>query len=185
MRVRECACVRACVRVRVHAACARGTKSFNMFFQRVNDFLAESGGDGHFTETAPYVGIADSGLGGRAGPIEWGTVVPYLAYQIYAYYGDMRVLQQAYPGVQAFVQLILNVSAPNYFLENGLGDFGALDAPSKQLACSAFVIFNLDLAARIAITLGIRINTCVHAPHAYSHSYTHTHMHSLTRPMHT
>lgn len=39
--------------------------------------------NGGFTETAPYVGIQDSGLGGTAGPVEWGSLVPALLLQLF------------------------------------------------------------------------------------------------------
>lgn len=135
----------------------------SFYSKRVRDFLDEGAANGEFGETAPYVGIADSGLGGRAGPIEWGTVVPFLSWKLYTYYGDKRVLEEAFPGIELFVNLILNVSSPSYLLKNGLGDFGSLDAPSIELAASAFVIFNLDLAERIALVLGFSQNASTYA----------------------
>ena len=46
--------------------------------KRVADFSSSARSNGGFTETAPYVGIADASLGGGAGPIDWATVQPYL-----------------------------------------------------------------------------------------------------------
>ena len=39
--------------------------------KRVLDFLDAQRANGGFTETAPFVGIADAGLGGDSGPIGW------------------------------------------------------------------------------------------------------------------
>jgi alpha-L-rhamnosidase len=46
--------------------------------KRVADFSSSVRSNGGFTETAPFVGIADASLGGGAGPIDWATVQPYL-----------------------------------------------------------------------------------------------------------
>ena len=39
--------------------------------KRVGDYLDAQRPNGGFTETAPFVGIADAGLGGDSGPIGW------------------------------------------------------------------------------------------------------------------
>jgi alpha-L-rhamnosidase len=46
--------------------------------KRIADFSSSVRSNGGFTETAPYVGIADASLGDDAGPIDWATVQPYL-----------------------------------------------------------------------------------------------------------
>ena len=46
--------------------------------KRIADFSSSARSNGGFTETAPYVGIADAGPGGGAGPIDWATAQPYL-----------------------------------------------------------------------------------------------------------
>jgi alpha-L-rhamnosidase len=46
--------------------------------KRIADFSSSARSNGGFTETAPYVGIADASLGGGAGPIDWASVQPYL-----------------------------------------------------------------------------------------------------------
>ena len=46
------------------------------YAKTIQDFADEAAEDGWFTETAPYVGIADRGFGGRSGPIGWTVGVP-------------------------------------------------------------------------------------------------------------
>ena len=41
--------------------------------------------NGGFTETAPFVGMADAGLGGGSGPIGWQTFQPAVLLWLYKY----------------------------------------------------------------------------------------------------
>lgn len=47
----------------------------SMYAQRVTDFAIDQRSNGGYTETGPFLGIADNGLGGESGPIEWGYVI--------------------------------------------------------------------------------------------------------------
>ena len=61
------------------AACEMAMLNFDMsrlYRKSVEDLTDAARTNGGFTETAPYVGISDEGLGGGAGPIGWGTAQP-------------------------------------------------------------------------------------------------------------
>src|SRR5207248_2507350 len=59
------------------------------FYAKVaRDFGDAQRPNGGMTETAPFVGIADEGLGGGTGPVGWGTAHPLLLWQLYRHYGD-------------------------------------------------------------------------------------------------
>ena len=47
------------------------------------------------TETAPYVGVSDQGLGGDSGPIAWQIAHPVLQDKLWQYYGDRRMIERA------------------------------------------------------------------------------------------
>ena len=57
--------------------------------------------NGGFTETAPFVGISDEGLGDNSGPVGWGTAHPFLLWRLYQYYGDKRLLEENYEPAKA------------------------------------------------------------------------------------
>jgi hypothetical protein len=45
------------------------------------------------SETAPFVGIADSGMGGLSGPIGWDTAQTGLQWYLYRFFGDTQLLK--------------------------------------------------------------------------------------------
>ena len=66
------------------------------FYAKTLQDFADEATDGWFTETAPFVGIADRGFGGRSGPIGWTLGVPVMMRDLYRYYGDREVLARHY-----------------------------------------------------------------------------------------
>jgi len=62
--------------------------------------------NGGFTETAPFVGISDQGLGDKSGPIGWGTAQPLLLFQLRQYYGERRLLEQQYEATKKWLALL-------------------------------------------------------------------------------
>ncbi len=109
--------------------------------------------NGGFTETAPFVGIADAGLGGQSGPIGWGTAQPWLLWQLYQYYGDRRLLDQQYENTQRWLAL-LESCATNQILVNGLSDHESLVPKPQALTGTAFYFLNAKLVSQIARVLG-------------------------------
>ena len=109
--------------------------------------------NGGFTETSPYVGISDEGLGGGAGPIGWGTAQPYLQWLLYQYYGDQRLLEEQYETTKKWIALLQSCST-NYILDNGISDHESLDPKPRALTGTAFYYLNLELFSKIARTLG-------------------------------
>ena len=51
---------------------------------------------GGFTETSPYVGISDNGLGDMSGPVGWDTFQPMAIMWLYKYYGNVQIIEEAY-----------------------------------------------------------------------------------------
>ncbi|CAB9522605.1 K05989 alpha-L-rhamnosidase [Seminavis robusta] len=74
-----------------------------------------------FTETAPYVGIADKGLGFGTGPIGWQTFQPEALLWLYKYYGDIKTLRESFPHTKAYIDLLDNHQTDG--IQNGLGDW--------------------------------------------------------------
>jgi alpha-L-rhamnosidase len=109
--------------------------------------------NGGFTETAPYVGISDEGLGDKSGPVGWGTAHPFLLWQLYQYYGDKRLLEENYEPARRWIAL-LRSKAQDGILDNGISDHESLVPKPRALTGTAFYYFNVKLFARIARALG-------------------------------
>ncbi len=109
--------------------------------------------NGGFTETSPFVGIADAGLGEGAGPVEWGTAHPQLVWQRYIFYGDRKTLREQYPKAQRWLAL-LRKKAADGILDNGISDHESLVPKPTALTGTAFYYYNARLLEKMARALG-------------------------------
>ncbi len=119
----------------------------------VRDYADSVRPNGGFTETAPFVGISDSGLGQGSGPVEWGTAHPLLLWLLYRWHGDRRLVEEQYPLAVRFFDL-LEKSARDGILDNGLGDHETLVPRSTAVTGTAFYQRNAFLMERLARILG-------------------------------
>jgi alpha-L-rhamnosidase len=125
------------------------------YAKTVHDFADAQRPNGGFPEIAPDVGIAVEGLGGGAGPVGWGTAHPLLVWQLYQHYGDRRLLEEQYPNVRRWVEL-LRTKAAGGILDNGISDHESLTPKPVALTGTAFYHLNVRLAADMARVLGRR-----------------------------
>ncbi len=109
--------------------------------------------NGGFTETAPFVGISDEGLGEESGPVGWGTAQPFLLWRLYQYYGDRRLLEENYELTKRWIAL-LHARARDGILDNGISDHESLVPKPRALTGTAFYYFNVRLFSNIARALG-------------------------------
>jgi alpha-L-rhamnosidase len=142
-----------------------GMLNFDMssFYAKVaGDFVDAQRTNGGFTETAPFVGISDQhlsdskqvvGLGGAAGPVDWGVAQPLLAWQLFQYYGNRRVMRHQYEATKHWIALLRSKAVDN-LLDNGISDHESLDPKPRFLTGSAFYYYNVKLFAQIARELG-------------------------------
>lgn len=119
----------------------------------VRDFADDVRPNGGFTETAPYVGIGDSGLGEGAGPVAWGTAHPLLLWHLYLYYGNRQIIEEQYDRLKPWVAL-LGATAENHILDNGIGDHESLVPKSRALTGTAFYYKNIRLCEFLATAIG-------------------------------
>ena len=119
----------------------------------VLDYLDSQRDNGGFTMTAPFVGIDDSGLGGKSGPVDWGTAVPVLVDGLLRFHGDVETARRAWPALIAWWRL-LDASSSAGILDNGLGDHETLVPRSTAVTGSFALLQNATLLARIAGALG-------------------------------
>lgn len=109
--------------------------------------------NGGFTETAPFVGISDEGLGEGAGPVGWGTAQPLLLWQLRQYYGEQRLIAELYEATKNWIAL-LHTRAVDGLLDNGISDHESLAPKPRALTGTAFYYLNVKLFAQMARVLG-------------------------------
>jgi len=119
----------------------------------VGDFADAARPNGGFTETAPFVGLSDEGLGEGAGPIGWGTAHPLLLWQLRQYYGDQRLIEEQYEPTRRWIAL-LRSRAVGDLLDNGISDHESLVPKPRALTGTAFYHYNVKLFAQLAKSLG-------------------------------
>jgi alpha-L-rhamnosidase len=124
------------------------------FYGKAVDDLADAmRPNGGFTETAPFVGISDEGLGERSGPVGWGTAQPFLLWRLYQYYGDRRLIEENYELTKRWVAL-LQSRAKDGILDNGISDHESLVPKRRALTGTGFYYFNVKLLSNLARALG-------------------------------
>ncbi len=109
--------------------------------------------NGGFTETSPFVGISDEGLGDKSGPIGWGTAQPLLLHQLRQYYGETRLIREQYQATKKWVGLLHSL-AKDGILDNGLSDHESLVPKPRALSGTAFYYYNVKLFSQLAASLG-------------------------------
>jgi len=134
------------------ATCEAFMYNYNMsgFYEKtVIDFADEAQEDGGLTETAPFVGIASDGLGGKSGPVEWGSAHPILLYHLYQYYGKIDLLREQYPVVKNWVDF-MSRNAKEGIINKTIGDHESIDEKVVGLSATAYYYYNTLLLAKFA-----------------------------------
>lgn len=138
------------------ASSEMGMLNFDMarfYSKAAQDLMDAVRANGGFTETSPYVGISDEGLGDQSGPIGWGTAQPLLLAQLRQYYGEDRLLRDQYDATKRWVSLLRSL-AKDGILDNGISDHESLVPKPRALSGTAFYYFNVKLLAQLAAALG-------------------------------
>lgn len=118
----------------------------------VRDFADEMRPNGGFTETAPFVGIADSGFGEGCGPIAWGTVHPFLLWNLYLYYGDKAIVEEQYQNAKKWVEL-LRKNAKEGIITQCIGDHESIAEKQVEVTATAYYYLNAILMEKLSFTL--------------------------------
>ncbi len=129
-----------------------GLYNFDManFYAKVtHDYADAVRPNGGFTETAPYVGIADKGLGEGSGPIGWGTMHPYMLWELYQWYGDIALVAEQYEAAKRWV-VLLEENADDFLLDMGIGDHETLAPKDTAVSATAFFYYNVRLMLHLA-----------------------------------
>ncbi len=104
---------------------------------------------GAFTDVAPVVGTLGNGTAG------WGDAGVTVPWALYRTYGDRRVLEDAWPSVQAWLRYLETNSDRLLRPAEGYGDWlNVEDETPKDVIATAYFAHSADLAARMAEELG-------------------------------
>ena len=123
-----------------------------LYLKILQDFADEAADDGWITETAPYVGIGDSGFGRRAGPISWALAVPELIDGLLRHYNETKALDY-YPVCARYVRLVAT-KCPYGLVPNCIGDHEALERAPNGCTATAHWHRFVELTAKFAKMLG-------------------------------
>lgn len=132
-----------------------------MFKKAVKDMQLSQLPNGLIPEIAPeYVKFEWGGDMFRDSP-EWGSSSIIVPYYMYLWYGDTRVLDEAYPMMQRYLKYLAS-KAQNHILSQGLGDWydlgpkppGVSQLTPMGVTGTAIYYYDLQIAEKIAKILG-------------------------------
>ncbi|MDR1584152.1 MAG: glycoside hydrolase family 78 protein [Prevotellaceae bacterium] len=121
----------------------------NFYRKALRDFANDQRPLGGITETAPYNGIADAGLGDESGPIGWQLAFSFLQKQLYEYYGDIRSIQTYYPALRRQVEF-LRSKAQNHIIDRCINDHESLEPRIPELFATAHYYHHVVMLAEFA-----------------------------------
>ena len=125
----------------------------NFYRKRVTDYIDAQRPDGGFTETSPYVGIDDNGLGANSGPIGWDSI-PILVMHLYREYGDISLVQESYNAITNWIRFLVQTSTS--LIEHGLSDWMNVETGGnvQRLTGHVFLYVNLKSFSEMSNLLG-------------------------------
>lgn len=123
------------------------------YLKSIRDNLDEAKDDGWFTETAPFVGIANNGFGGRSGPIGWSMGVPDIAELLVRHYGATEIIGEVYSPMARYASMLIE-KHPGYLLPTCIGDHLAVEKVKPAISATAHFVRYLDYLAKFAKQLG-------------------------------
>lgn len=124
----------------------------SFYEKRLDDVLDAQRDNGGITETAPFVGIADAGLGGGSGPIGWEAYGAQSAAWLHKYYGNRPAVQRAFPAMTRYVEFL--DACPRSAIEHGLGDWMTLENSALPLTGLGFQHISYLAYANMSAILG-------------------------------
>ena len=118
-----------------------------------------------FTETSPFVGIDDAGLGDQSGPIGWDSI-PILIMYLYKEYGDISIVREAYDATKRWIDFLGNASIAQ--VESGLSDWMNVETGGnvRRLTGQVFLYMNFQSFSEMALLVGDNASAMKYAKNA-------------------
>lgn len=130
---------------------------YQLYSKQVDDMMEAQLENGLVPDIAPEYVTFDGGF--RDSP-EWGSAAVILPWMIYQWYGDVSVMEKAWPMMVRYVDYLKRKS-DNHILSHGLGDWfdlgpkrpGEAQLTPKSLTATAIYYYDLKLLAEMATIL--------------------------------
>jgi hypothetical protein len=130
---------------------------YQLYSKQVNDMMEAQLENGLVPDIAPEYVTFDGGF--RDSP-EWGSAAVILPWLIYQWYGDVSVMEKAWPMMVRYVDYLKRKS-DNHILSHGLGDWydlgpkhpGEAQLTPKVLTATAIYYYDLKLLTEMATVL--------------------------------
>jgi alpha-L-rhamnosidase len=103
---------------------------------------------GRITDTVPHI------WGGRPADPAWGTAYPLLAWYMYRYYGDTRVLEEHYDGLKRYVEFLRSKAENGLVKFSSYGDWVAVEKTPGSLVSSFYYYYDVRILSDAAKVLG-------------------------------
>ncbi|WP_288207294.1 family 78 glycoside hydrolase catalytic domain [uncultured Parabacteroides sp.] len=134
----------------------------NFYRKALRDFANDQRPEGGMTETAPYNGIADMGLGDDSGPIGWQLAFAFMQKQLYEYYGDLRTIKAYYPTLRRQVEFLRSKAKDN-LIDTCINDHESLEERVPALFATAHYYHHVILLAEFAVLTGQSKDTQIYS----------------------
>ena len=134
-----------------HLAAESAIYNFDMaafytnFLRNIRDVQAS---DGTVTDTVPHV------WGRRPADPAWGAAYPLMAWYMYLYYGDRRILEQHYEGIKAWTDFLKSRAEDGIVRYYYYGDWAPIERTPGPLVSTFYYCWSADITARAALILG-------------------------------
>lgn len=118
---------------------------YTNFLRNIRDAQGE---DGSITDTVPHI------WGSRPADPAWGTAYPLIAWYMYQYYGDRRILEEHYDGLKKYVEFLRSKAENGLVRFSHYGDWVAIDKCPGSLVSSFYYYYDVKILAEAARVLG-------------------------------
>ncbi len=139
----------------VFARTATYNMNVNPFYTRwLHSVRDNQGDDGRYPNYVPVVGFPPQGAnpgGGALGWMEAGIIVPW---QMYQQYNDVRVLEQHYQSMVAYMDYLERAATHYVQPFGGFGDWLAVETTNSMLTNTAYSAYDALIMEQVALRLG-------------------------------
>jgi len=118
---------------------------YTNFLRNIRDI---QGADGSVTDTVPHK------YGRRPADPAWGAAYPLIAWYVYLYNGDRRILEEHYPGIKAWTDFQRTRSQDGILSYSYYGDWVPAERTPGDLVSTFYYFYSAQLTARMAGILG-------------------------------
>ncbi|MGB9835837.1 MAG: family 78 glycoside hydrolase catalytic domain [Candidatus Saccharicenans sp.] len=118
---------------------------YTNFLRDIRDVQGE---DGSITDTVPHI------WGSRPADPAWGTAYPLIAWYMYQYYGDKRILEEHYDSLKKYVEFLRRKAENGLVKFSHYGDWVAIDKCPGSLVSAFYYYYDVKILAEAARVLG-------------------------------